>query len=116
MIAPSNPILSVGPILAIGPVRDVLAERRDDVVAVSPIINGAALKGPADRLLGEMGLPVSVLGVAQYYAGLIGTLVIDEADAHLAESVRDLGINCVVSTTVLANEDNARRLCEVLVP
>lgn len=114
IIAPSNPLISIDPILQVREVRALLAQRREDVVAVSPIINGAALKGPADRLLGELGYDVSCLGVADFYQGLIGTLVIDEADAQLAESIRARGITVRVTTTVMAEPDNARRLARVV--
>jgi LPPG:FO 2-phospho-L-lactate transferase len=110
IIAPSNPLISIGPMLAIGGVRTLLAERRDTVVAVSPIIGGAALKGPADRLLRELGHDVSCVGVAQYYEGLIGTLVIDEADAALADRVAATGCEVRVTTTIMANPDHARTL------
>jgi LPPG:FO 2-phospho-L-lactate transferase len=115
VIAPSNPLISIDPILQIPPVRAILEKRRDDVIAVSPIINGAALKGPADRLLGELGHDVSCLGVANFYQGLIGTLVIDEADAALASAVSATGINVRVTTTIMAEPQNALRLAhEVL--
>ena len=81
VICPSNPIVSIGPILAVPGVREAVAARRDDVVAVSPIVAGAALKGPADRLLAELGHESSVVGVARLYAPLAATLVVDEADA-----------------------------------
>jgi LPPG:FO 2-phospho-L-lactate transferase len=101
IIAPSNPLISIGPMLAIEGISALLQERRRDVVAVSPIINGAALKGPADRLLAELGFDVSCVGVAHYYQGLIGTLVIDEVDAHLAPAIRDLDIDVIVTSTIM---------------
>ena len=88
VIAPSNPIVSIGPILAVPGVRDAVAARREHVVAVSPIVAGAALKGPADRMLAELGHESSVVGVARLYADLAGTLVIDAADASSAERSR----------------------------
>jgi LPPG:FO 2-phospho-L-lactate transferase len=114
VIAPSNPLLSIEPILSVAPVRERLAARRRDVVAVSPIVGGAALKGPADRLLAEMGYPATCVGVAQYYRGLIGTLVIDEVDAAHADAVRDTGMDCVVTTTVMAEPTNAERLARTV--
>jgi LPPG:FO 2-phospho-L-lactate transferase len=115
VIAPSNPLISIDPILQIPGVRAVLERRRDDVVAVSPIINGAALKGPADRLLGELGHEVSCVGVADFYRGLLGTLIVDEADAQLGDIIRGRGINVRVATTIMAEPANARRLAhEVL--
>ena len=88
VIAPSNPIVSIGPVLAVaGRARRPCTARRDDVVAVSPIVGGRALKGPADRLMRELGHEASVVGVARLYAPFAGTLVIDEADAELADAV-----------------------------
>src|SRR5208283_3033717 len=84
VVCPSNPIVSIGPLLAVPGVRESVAARRDEVVAVSPIIAGAALKGPADRLMAELGAEASVVGVARLYAPWAGTLVIDEADAARA--------------------------------
>jgi len=114
VIAPSNPLISVGPMLAVPGVRDILSARRHDVVAVSPIIGGAALKGPADRLLRELGHEVSCVGVAQYYEGLIGTMVIDEVDAHLADAVAATGCDVRVTTTVMQDPVHAARLVEAV--
>ncbi|MHB8826211.1 MAG: 2-phospho-L-lactate transferase [Acidimicrobiales bacterium] len=114
VIAPSNPFLSIEPILTVAPVRERLASRRHDVIAVSPIVGGAAIKGPADRLLAQMGYPATCVGVAQYYRGLVGTLVIDEVDATHADAVRDVGMDCIVTTTVMENPANAARLALVV--
>jgi coenzyme F420-0:L-glutamate ligase len=84
VVAPSNPLVSIDPVLAVPGVRAAVESRRADVVAVSPIIAGAALKGPADRLLRELGHDASVVGVARLYAPLVGTLVIDDVDAEHA--------------------------------
>jgi LPPG:FO 2-phospho-L-lactate transferase len=114
VIAPSNPLVSIDPILQVAGVRETLRERRDDVVAISPIIQGAALKGPADRLLRELGYESSALGVVEYYGDLVGTWIIDEADADLAESIRERGVRVEVTTTIMAEPDNARRLAKVV--
>jgi LPPG:FO 2-phospho-L-lactate transferase len=110
VIAPSNPLISIDPILRIRGVREALERRRDDVVGVSPIIGGRALKGPADRLLAELGYEVSCLGVADFYKGLVGTWIIDVADAERADDVRSRGVDVVVTTTIMAERDNAERL------
>jgi LPPG:FO 2-phospho-L-lactate transferase len=110
VIAPSNPLISIDPILRIAGVRDILEDRRDVVVGVSPIIDGHALKGPADRLLGELGHEVSCLGVLDFYKGLVGTWIIDEADAARAEDARTRGVNVIVTTTIMADPANAERL------
>ena len=83
-------------------VLDALARRRDDVVAVSPIVAGGALKGPAARMLTELGHEASVVGIARIYAGIAGTLVIDEADAASAGAVEEAGLRCVVIPTVMS--------------
>jgi LPPG:FO 2-phospho-L-lactate transferase len=114
VIAPSNPLISIDPILQVPGVRELLASRRDDVIAVSPLIGGAALKGPADRLMRELGHESSALGVADYYGDLVGTWVIDDADATLAEPIRELGMRVEVTTTIMADPENARRLATVV--
>ena len=103
VIAPSNPIVSIGPVLAVPGVRQAVIDRRDDVVAVSPIVAGAALKGPADRMLGELGHESSVVGVARLYAEVAATLVVDTADADLADAVEAEGMRCVVADTIMSS-------------
>ncbi len=110
IVCPSNPIVSVGPVLAVPGVRAVLAGRREHVVGVSPIVAGAAIKGPADRLMAELGSEPSVVGVARGYADIMGTLVIDEADAALAPAVEAEGVRCVVASTVMTTVDVAEQL------
>jgi LPPG:FO 2-phospho-L-lactate transferase len=114
VIAPSNPLVSVEPVLAVPGVRDAVAARRDHVVAVSPIVAGATLKGPADRMLAELGHEPSVVGVARLYAPLAATLVIDEADRDLAPEVERTGMRAVVAPTVMREVDDATRLAEVV--
>lgn len=105
VVAPSNPIVSIGPIRAIAGVDELLAARRSSVVAVSPIVGGAALKGPADRMLVELGHEASVVGVARLYAPIAGTLVIDPADAALASAVEAAGMRCVVQPSVMSTPE-----------
>jgi len=112
VIAPSNPLVSIGPLRAIPGIDAALQARRDRVVAVSPIVAGAALKGPADRMLVELGHEPSVVGVARLYAPVCGTLVIDEADAGLADAVAAEGMRCIVTPTVMSSPELARRLAE----
>lgn len=110
VIAPSNPIVSIGPIRALPGVDDLLAGRRPTVVAVSPIVAGAALKGPADHMLVELGLEPSAVGVARLYAPVAGTLVVDTVDAHLAPEIEAAGMRCVVTSTVMSTPEIARAL------
>jgi LPPG:FO 2-phospho-L-lactate transferase len=115
VIAPSNPVVSIGPLLAVPGVREALIGRRPQVVAISPIVGGRALKGPADRMLGELGVPVSAAGVARWYRDLAGTLVIDTVDAALGPEVEALGLRCVVTDTVMSEPGVAAALARVAV-
>ncbi len=110
VICPSNPIVSIGPLLAITELATILRERREQVVAVSPIVGGAALKGPADRLMRELGHESSVSGVAALYRKFASTLVIDERDAALAAQVEDHGLRCAITDTVMSDPARARAL------
>lgn len=114
VIAPSNPIVSIGPLLSVPGVRDAIVARRRDVVAVSPIIAGAALKGPADRMLTELGHDSSALGVARLYAPLASKLVIDEADRALSTPIASAGIGAVVAETVMRTPAIAAELARVV--
>jgi LPPG:FO 2-phospho-L-lactate transferase len=110
VVAPSNPIVSIGPLLAVEGIRDALVRRRPRVVAVSPIVDGAALKGPAARMLAELGHEASVVGVARLYRDIASTLVIDDADADRAAEVEAEGMACVVTPTVMSDPDRAAAL------
>jgi LPPG:FO 2-phospho-L-lactate transferase len=110
VIAPSNPVVSIGPVFAVPGVHGAVHARRDRVVAVSPIIAGAALKGPAARLMADLGHESSVVGVARLYRDLAGTLVIDETDADLAPAVEAEGVRCVIAPTVMSDGGAAARL------
>jgi LPPG:FO 2-phospho-L-lactate transferase len=110
VIAPSNPIVSLGPLLAFEEIRRRLMVRRDRVVAVSPIVGGAALKGPADRMLTELGYESSVTGVARLYTTLAATLVIDTVDRALGPAVEQEGMRAVVTDTIMRDEGVAAAL------
>jgi LPPG:FO 2-phospho-L-lactate transferase len=114
VIAPSNPLVSIGPVRARPGVDELLATRRDRVVAVSPIVGGAALKGPADRMLRELGLEPSVVGVARLYAAVAGTLVIDPIDADLADAVAAEGIEPLVVPSVMSDPTVAANLARAV--
>ena len=118
VIAPSNPVVSVEPILGVPGVRQaiVAAGRRGTPrVAVSPIVAGAALKGPADRMLASLGHEVTALGVARLYAGLVNAFVLDEADADLAPRVEDLGMEALVLPTVMGRDADRAALARALI-
>lgn len=110
IIAPSNPIVSIGPLRALEGVDRTLAAMRDRVVAVSPIVAGSALKGPADRMLVELGHEPSVVGVARIYAPVCSTLVIDSADADRVADVEREGLTCVVTDTIMSSPEVSRSL------
>jgi LPPG:FO 2-phospho-L-lactate transferase len=107
VIAPSNPYVSIGPIIAVAAIRDALANRTVPCVAVSPIVAGRAVKGPADRMLRRMAGGTSPAHVAQSYKGLIDALVIDETDRA------DAGVRTVVTHTLMTDAAAARGLAEV---
>jgi LPPG:FO 2-phospho-L-lactate transferase len=109
MIAPSNPFVSIAPILAVRTLRRALERRQVRCIAVSPLIGGRAVKGPADRMLLRMAGGTTPRHVTDCYMGLIDTLVIDEADAPGAES----DISLVVTQTLMNDRAAARRLAEV---
>jgi len=115
VIAPSNPLVSIGPIRSLDGTDDILSARRDSVVAVSPIVGGAALKGPAARMMTELGHESSVVGVARLYAGIASALVIDPADAHLVDAVVAEGMRCIVTPSVMSTPEIAQTLGEVTI-
>ena len=114
IIAPSNPLVSIAPIFSVPEISKAIKARKKDTVAVSPIVAGAAIKGPADRLLNELGHEASVEGVAKYYQDWISALVIDTADFERAKGIESLGINCVVTETVMADSQIAASLGSTL--
>ncbi len=110
LIAPSNPIASIGPILAVGGVRDAIRASSARCMAVSPIVGGASLQPPAGEMMSGLGHKVDVAGVAQIYTGIIDTLVIDDADAALAQAVESSGVRAVVAPTLMTDDDRRRAL------
>src|SRR5579863_2277427 len=101
LIAPSNPIVSIGSVLSIPGIHDALHEAQGMVVAVSPLVGGAPIKGPADKLMSGLGMDVSAIGVARCYRDFLDVMVIDEKDAHLVSAIEDLGIPTVVTDTIM---------------
>jgi LPPG:FO 2-phospho-L-lactate transferase len=109
LIAPSNPYVSIGPILAVEPIRAALERRRVPCVAVSPLVGGRAVKGPADRMLARLAGGTTPAHVAACYEGLIDALVVDDSDAR---SELPAGVRCVSTQTLMTDLDVARRLVE----
>jgi LPPG:FO 2-phospho-L-lactate transferase len=113
-VAPSNPFVSIRPILAVRDIRTAIEARRDRVVAVSPLIGGRAVKGPADAMFTSLAGGTGAAQVTDCYKGLIGALVLDEADAHDAEDVAARGVQPRVTTTLMSDPDARRALVETV--
>jgi len=107
IVCPSNPVLSIDPILSVPGIRDALKTTKACVVGVSPIVGGKAIKGPADRIMSDLGLEASAHGVAQHYEDFLDHLVIDNADARLRTRIEGLGIKVTVTDTVMKNVEDA---------
>ena len=115
IICPSNPLLSIDPILSIGGAREWLLKRCVPAVAVSPIVGGQAIKGPAAKIFSELGRNVSVVGIAEHYRGLIDGLVIDTVDAALRPEIEALGIKVDVTPSVMRTaQDRATLAARVI--
>jgi LPPG:FO 2-phospho-L-lactate transferase len=112
LIAPSNPFVSIGPILAVERIRSALERRRVPCVAVSPLIGGKAVKGPAAAMLARLEGGTSAAHLAQCYPGLIDALVLDEADADGAGAVEELGVRPIVTRTLMLDSASRRTLAE----
>ncbi|MEW6128718.1 MAG: 2-phospho-L-lactate transferase [Acidobacteriota bacterium] len=115
IICPSNPFISIGPILAVPGVRQALKQTRAEVIAITPIIAGQALKGPAADMLRDLGHEVSARGVAALYKDFVNTFVLDESDADLKTSIEQFGLQVVAMNTVMQTLADKQRLAvEVL--
>ena len=101
VICPSNPFVSIDPILAVPGVRAALKAARVPVIAVSPIVGGRAIKGPTAKMMQELGVPETALGVAAHYEGLLDGFILDETDAALASQVRATGLGCRTAQSVM---------------
>ena len=115
VFCPSNPIISINPILSVPGVRRALERRRARAVAISPIVGGRALKGPAASMMRSLGMKVSALGVAELYRGLVDVFVLDRADARLAGEVEALGLRAVVTNTIMSGLAEKKALARVVV-
>ncbi len=112
ILCPSNPILSIGPMLAIPKIREALGRSGGKIVGVSPIVGGKAVKGPLDRLMENLGLEVSPLGVAQLYKGFLEGFVIDEVDKSSKSRIERLGMKVTTTHTIMDSDDAKTRLAE----
>jgi LPPG:FO 2-phospho-L-lactate transferase len=114
VLAPSNPVTSIGPILAVPGIREALKETAAPVVAVTPIVAGAAVSGPAGVLMAAQGLPVSIAGVAQAYRDFLDILVADSRDAQAAEELQGTGLRVHCAPTIMRTPDDKARLARVV--
>lgn len=114
IVAPSNPILSIGPILAVPGIREALRTTAAPVVAISPIVGGRALKGPADRILASLGWRASAATVAELYRDFLDVFVLDVADASLREEVEAKGIKTAVTQTVMSSPQIQQQLARAV--
>jgi LPPG:FO 2-phospho-L-lactate transferase len=114
LLAPSNPIVSIGSILAVPGVHDALHEASGMVVAVSPIVGGSPIKGPADKLMHGLGIEVSAVGVARCYRDFLDVMVIDEQDRHLLGAIEDLGIPALATNTIMRDLEAKAALARVV--
>ncbi len=112
VLCPSNPFLSLGPVLALSGVRERLGNAKGLRVAVSPIVGGAAVRGPAAKIMAELGQEVSSVGVARQYRGLCDLFLIDDRDAHLGPAIAELGIGPVTASIIMNNEADKVAMAE----
>jgi len=114
ILAPSNPFVSLGPILQLDGVRDALRLVRERVAAISPIVGGKPIKGPADKMMRGLGHEVSPLGVARLYRDFAELFVLDKVDSRYLQPIRDLGLNAIVADTIMSTPARAERLAAVV--
>ncbi len=114
VVCPSNPFVSIDPILGLPGLWEALRDNPAPVILVSPIVGGAAIKGPAAKMMAELGMPMTAPGVAQHYCerypGLLDYFVIDESDAKLAGAVEELGLRVAVAPTIMKSREDKQRL------
>ncbi len=114
ILAPSNPFVSLEPITGLAGVRAALTQVRERVAAVSPIVGGKPVKGPADKMMRGLGHEVSPLGIARLYRDFVGLMVIDQLDHRYLEPIRDLGIRAVATDTIMSTPARAAKLADVV--
>jgi LPPG:FO 2-phospho-L-lactate transferase len=114
ILAPSNPFVSLGPIFGLRGVRDALRRVRHRVAAISPIVGGKTIKGPADKMLRGLGMEVSPLGIARLYKDIAGVFVLDRTDGEYLEPIRALGMRAVAADTVMTTAAKAARLADIV--
>jgi LPPG:FO 2-phospho-L-lactate transferase len=103
LVAPSNPLISIGPILAVPGIRDALRAQRERVIAICPLVGGKSLKGPSDKMMAELGHEVSAVGVAALYRDFCGTMIVDDSDGASIPAIESLGMRAVARPTIMRN-------------
>jgi len=114
ILAPSNPFVSLGPIFGLRGVRKALASVRDRVAAISPIVGGKTIKGPADKMLRGLGLEVSPLAIARLYKDIVGTFVLDDVDSECVGAIEDLGMRAVTADTIMTTPEKSAVLARIV--
>jgi LPPG:FO 2-phospho-L-lactate transferase len=114
ILAPSNPLVSLGPILGFESVRSALRSMKERVAAISPLVGGKPIKGCADKMMRGLGHEVSPLGLARMYQDCVGTLIIDQVDRRYLEPIRALGMNAVATDTIMSTPARATAVADVV--
>ncbi len=114
ILAPSNPIVSLGPILQLAGVREALRKAKSRVAAISPIVGGKTIKGPADKMLRGLGIQVSPLGVAQLYRDIVGLFIVDNIDRKFIAPIERLGMRAIATDTIMTTPARAAALASVV--
>ena len=115
IICPSNPIVSIGTILGVSGLKEALINAKDKIYAISPIIKGATIKGPADKLMKSVGFEASCVGVAKYYKDILGNFIIDIEDDNLKSKIENLGINTYCFDTLMTNIQKKEALARFVI-
>lgn len=114
IIAPSNPLVSIDTILAIKGIKDALIQTRAKIAAVSPIVSGIAIKGPADKMMKAMGMEVSAVGVAEHYRDFLDVMIVDTQDKHLIADIEKLGIKAISTNTIMKDKKTKAHLAQIV--
>ena len=114
IFCPSNPFVSIGPMLAIAGMKEALKAVGKPVIAVSPIIGGQAVKGPAAKMMTELGMPTTALALAQHYRFCVDALVVDDVDRKHLSAIRDLGMSCEATATLMKDDDDKVQLARMI--
>lgn len=115
LFAPSNPLVSIGPILSIPGIKEAIKKSKAKVAAISPIVGGGVIKGPADRMMKDLGIEVSPAGIADYYGDLLDAIVIDEQDSSYRHSLEENDLHVLVTDTIMTSDQKKNRLAKQVV-